>query len=213
MNPSSCIFIKHQTLNMMKKSNSKLSLITMGLMLSILCFSQCTLEGIDDLATNHLAISEDMSIDLKNENFRKADQNQLLAEMRKRTAKYHRLEVAEEDGYALIMHCVAHPEEGGMGYHAPNFLLVDGEYDIFNPEVMVYESTPDGKMKLVAIEYVVMADLWAEENPPMFGDIPFDFVPANPMGLPFDNYQLHVWIWKHNPSGMYAPFNPNVSCP
>ena len=23
---------------------------------------------------------------------------------------------------------------------------------------------------------------------------------------------LHVWLWKFNPSGLFAPFNPNVSC-
>ncbi len=24
---------------------------------------------------------------------------------------------------------------------------------------------------------------------------------------------LHVWLWKENPSGMFAPTNPNVKCP
>jgi hypothetical protein len=23
---------------------------------------------------------------------------------------------------------------------------------------------------------------------------------------------LHVWIWHHNPAGMFADFNPRVSC-
>ncbi len=28
----------------------------------------------------------------------------------------------------------------------------------------------------------------------------------------FDLYALHVWIWKHNPDGLYKPWNPEVSC-
>ncbi|MGH2385699.1 MAG: hypothetical protein ACRDGB_11715, partial [Candidatus Limnocylindria bacterium] len=26
-------------------------------------------------------------------------------------------------------------------------------------------------------------------------------------------YALHAWIWKENPSGLYAGFNPEVTCP
>ncbi len=27
------------------------------------------------------------------------------------------------------------------------------------------------------------------------------------------HYDLHVWAWKHNPAGLFAPFNPKVSRP
>jgi hypothetical protein len=27
------------------------------------------------------------------------------------------------------------------------------------------------------------------------------------------HYDLHVWLWKHNPAGLFAPTNPNVKCP
>ena len=26
------------------------------------------------------------------------------------------------------------------------------------------------------------------------------------------HYDLHVWVWQANPAGIFAPFNPNVSC-
>jgi hypothetical protein len=29
---------------------------------------------------------------------------------------------------------------------------------------------------------------------------------------PFPTYELHVWVWKHNPNGMYATTNPTMSC-
>jgi hypothetical protein len=27
-----------------------------------------------------------------------------------------------------------------------------------------------------------------------------------------DEFQLHVWVWKHNPSGMFEDWNPTVNC-
>jgi hypothetical protein len=40
----------------------------------------------------------------------------------------------------------------------------------------------------------------------------FNFTPAgNRYGLPAF-YSLHAWIWKHNPSGTFAMWNPTVSC-
>ena len=26
-------------------------------------------------------------------------------------------------------------------------------------------------------------------------------------------YLMHAWIWKPNPAGMFADFNPDVTCP
>ena len=26
-------------------------------------------------------------------------------------------------------------------------------------------------------------------------------------------YLMHAWVWKHNPAGIMADWNPNVSCP
>jgi hypothetical protein len=26
------------------------------------------------------------------------------------------------------------------------------------------------------------------------------------------HYDLHVWVWDHNPSGMFTQWNPTVSC-
>lgn len=27
-----------------------------------------------------------------------------------------------------------------------------------------------------------------------------------------EEWLLHVWVWKHNPNGMFEDWNPNVSC-
>jgi hypothetical protein len=35
--------------------------------------------------------------------------------------------------------------------------------------------------------------------------------PLQPRGL--HHYDLHVWLWKNNPAGMFSPTNPAVKCP
>src|SRR6266498_2895652 len=27
------------------------------------------------------------------------------------------------------------------------------------------------------------------------------------------HYDLHVWLWQDNPTGLFAPFNPRLACP
>jgi hypothetical protein len=145
-----------------------------------------------------------------------AAQNKLLAQLRRATAKYHRIEVAEADKYMLDTHCAARPGVGAMGYHAINFGLVDDVVDPLMPEVLVYERQKNGHLQLVAIEYIVVAGPWDAQhsNPPMLGTKVFDdhrdFLKMG--GPQFPHYQLHVWIWKNNPTGIYTPFNPKVSC-
>lgn len=158
-----------------------------------------------------------------------SSQNQLLAQIRRATAKYQRLDAAIADGYKLDSHCAAHPEFGGMGQHAVNMDRIVPFVVATEPPVLVYEPTQNGRYRLVAVEYIVPAAPWdaANNTPPMLGEVEFDdhreiifveneegnLVPVNAKGgPPFPHYQLHVWVWKNNPNGMYFPFNPTVSC-
>lgn len=183
--------------------------------------TSCMNETLDE-PIKELHLEEDTGIfsDEGGENLRinPSHQNKILAGIRGATAKYHRLEVAEASGYGLHPQCVEVPGLGGMGHHAVNFALVDGVVDPLIPEVLVYEPLKNGKYQLVAVEYLVDAEAWHEEDedrePPMIGGVPFDdhrnFLEKG--GPEFPHYQLHIWVWKNNPNGMYAPFNPNVSC-
>lgn len=141
-----------------------------------------------------------------------AAQNRLLAEVHKATAKYQRVEMALADGYVPASPCVSAPGRGGMGVHYVNFPLVDGEHDPLRPEALVYEPMKNGRMNLVAVEYIMVADLLKDKyKAPLFGQITMDnHLDGAPLGFP--HYQLHVWIWKNNPSGIYTPYNPRVSC-
>src|SRR5690606_24919486 len=106
---------------------------------------------------------------------------------------------------------------GGMGIHYANNGLVDGAVDAGKPEMLLYEPSAGGGMELVGVEFMVMADAWdaANGSPPELAGQSFDDhrAEADRHGLPFAHYDLHVWVWKDNPAGVFAPFNPAVSCP
>lgn len=139
-----------------------------------------------------------------------------FAGVRAATAAYHDLSVAEAAGYGLFPGCFSSPT-GGMGVHYVQFSSVaDGIVDPLQPEALVYEPLSDGGMRLVAVEYVAIAAAWDAAHqgqaPTVFGE-PLEFVPApNEFGLP-DFYELHVWLWQPNPSGIFNEWNPMVSCP
>ena len=77
------------------------------------------------------------------------------------------------------------------------------------------EPLANGRQRLVALEYVVFQADWDPHHaspPELFGE-EFELVPAgNRYGLP-PFYELHAWLWKHNPAGMFEDWNPRVSCP
>lgn len=135
------------------------------------------------------------------------------AAVRAATARYHDLSTAIADGYGLFPGCFSNPA-GGMGVHYVKFSSVaDGVIDPLEPEALVYEPGAAGTMQLVAVEYVQIAATWRGGSAPTVLGRPLTFVPApNEFGLP-DFYELHAWLWRPNPSGMFAEWNPAVSCP
>lgn len=150
-----------------------------------------------------------------------------LTTARQATAQYHRLEVAvdaEGPVHGLLregtpLHeCIASLDPampGGMGYHFINFAALDAGLDPAVPEVLVYEPTKNGGMRLVAVEYVVFEEAWTEagnaEAPWLFGrEMTYVGYPNRYELSAF--YQIHVWLWKSNPHGMFADHNPRVSC-
>jgi len=134
--------------------------------------------------------------------------------VREATAPFQDVDAAVPAGYALSGGCVSGPEFGAMGVHFVNASLVaDGVLDAALPEALVYEPR-NGQLRLVAVEYLVLAEQWDENNdhPPVLNGQHFHFVPApNRTGLPA-YYELHVWAWKQNSRGTFADWNPAVSC-
>ena len=137
------------------------------------------------------------------------------------TAPYLRFENAAGGGYTDLVKdaagitCIAQPGEGTMGEHYLNGALLDAEVKATEPELLVYEPDASGRRRLVALEYLVFQADWDathSEPPSLFGE-EFMLTPeGNRYGLP-PFYALHAWIWKFNPSGTFAMWNPRVSCP
>lgn len=116
-----------------------------------------------------------------------------------------------------MQECIASTNDtGAMGFrHINDDLVGDTKLDPAAPEVLVYEETADGNLELVAVEYVVIAEDWDAEHraPWMLFEQELMLVDEpNRYELP-PFYALHVWLWKDNPSGLYASFNPEVTCP
>lgn len=131
------------------------------------------------------------------------------------TARYHSLGQAVADGYVLASPCASSPL-GGMGFHYENHALMnDPAIDPDRPEILLYAPGPSGSLQLVGIEYW-RADsdgnaTTASDRPSLFG-VPFNGpMPGHHPGMPV-HYDLHVWLWQANPTGMFAQFNPEVTC-
>jgi hypothetical protein len=147
-----------------------------------------------------------------------ANRETALERARDQTDKFHDIQRAMNVGYGLppagpLHECISSLDDtGAMGFHYINGGLLDGEAHVGKPEALVYASNGQGKLRLVALEYVIFADAWTGAEPPMLFGKMFMFTPApNRYEIPAF-YSLHVWLWKDNPAGLFKPFNRRVSC-
>lgn len=137
--------------------------------------------------------------------------------------KYRDPIVAVHDGYLSTIGCVEFPKAGGagqlpypaggMGVHFLNLGLIGATMDPMKPQVLIYEPVGDS-LRLVAAEWFVPTQA-SHIRPELFGR-PFDgpmegHHPIMPAAL--HHWDLHVWLWKPNPAGMFSPTNPALRCP
>lgn len=170
-----------------------------------------------------------------------AENEPSLDEVRAATERFRDVNVALEEGYlrdpmnlcddAAMMGQPA--ELGAMGIHffRPDLLgitatepRVDGvgmHMDFLAPSVLIYEPQADGSLELVAVENLVFQAAWEEAGhtePPSFHGVPYDHMFDDPdtdldeahMFSP--HYDRHVWIYRENPNGVFAQYNPVVGC-
>ena len=153
-----------------------------------------------------------------------------LSDARAATAEFHDFAAAGDAGYTARVAdlagitCIDSPA-GAMGVHYlnPSLIpeLVDPNFagmpsvNAATPELLVYEPGSNGKLRLVALEYLTLKASWdaTHDSPPSLFGRTFDSTAAgNRYGLP-DFYSLHAWIWKHNPAEIFAPYNTRGTCP
>ncbi len=153
--------------------------------------------------------------------------NKELAAARRATAMYHDVNEALADGYVPVS-----PHIPGMGVHYVNFPLLDAVFDIERPEILLYSMAEGNKPKLVAVEYVAVvpssgfagdSDEWDTHPASCHYADGFEVEEPDPLACPTtspggaplalwhpDLFAVHAWIWRGNPDGVFAAFNPNV---
>jgi hypothetical protein len=119
-------------------------------------------------------------------------------------------------GYVQSGGCSVDPEAGGMGIRFVNPALVaDGVTDAARPESLVYHFGRGG-LRLGALEYLVPdadQDAATDDDRPDLHGVAFSGPVAGNEADARTHYQLHLWLYRDNPSGVLATFNPNVRCP
>ena len=172
----------------------------------------------------------------------KASGEPTLAEVRQATERFTDVKVALAEGYIRDPFDLCDTAEmmgmpaklGAMGVHyfrpdllgvtAPPSPRVDGNgthTDFRKPAILIYEPQADGTMQLVAVENLVFQAAWkaaGHSQPPTYQGVVYDTMADNPataldeahMFQP--HFDRHVWLYRENPNGVFAPFNPAVSC-
>lgn len=165
-----------------------------------------------------------------------------LAEVRQATQRFADVETALAAGYVRdpgdlceTADMIGRPAaDGAMGIHffrpdllgitAPPNPRVDGtgtHTDFREPGVLIYEPQADGSLVLVAVENLVFKSAWeaaGNTEPPTYYGLPYDFMADDPAteldeGHMFEpHYDRHVWVHRANPKGVFAQFNPRVTC-
>ncbi len=165
-----------------------------------------------------------------------------LAEVRKATERFRDVKVALAEGYVGDPGDLCDRGEllgqpavlGAMGVHffrpdllgitAPPNPRVDGtgtHTDFLRPAILIYEPQADGSLELVAVENLVFRKAWhAAGNAalPTYQGVAYDTMADDPATAVDEahmfepHYDRHVWIYRENPNGVFAPFNPNVTC-
>ena len=138
-----------------------------------------------------------------------AASRQQIAQVRQATAKYHNVNQALADGYIPVSGCEALPGVGAMGIHYLNPALAsDLAVDPLAPEILLYAPSADG-LRLVGVEYFVASV--GQPAPSVLGQAFDGPMAGHSPGMP-EHYDLHAWLWQANPAGLFAAWNPHVSC-
>lgn len=137
-----------------------------------------------------------------------------LAELRRDLAPYQDVEQALADGFVPVSECTESPA-GGMGVHFLNPARAMAPVDPANPAILLYSPTATGGYELVGAEWFAADSdqvLSTDDDRPTLWGRPFDGpMPGHDPGMPV-HYDLHVWLFDANPTGVFAPWNPAVSC-
>lgn len=142
-------------------------------------------------------------------------QRNLLERAREAVRHIESVADANAAGYRHTAGCVTSGPAGRGAIGAPylNVLLAaDTILDVTKPELLKFEPQEDGTHRLIGVFYTRAVGFEPPFPPPpsLFG-VPFDGPLVQPAtGVVF--YGLHVSLFKHNPNGIFHPYNPELTC-
>ena len=151
-----------------------------------------------------------------------------IASVRAALDKYKDPVAAIRDGYLSTVGCIDFPggttehgekgmsmnyKPGAMGVHFINMGLVGPKLDSTKPQVLLYEPVA-GKLVLAGAEWFMPAQL-SKTAPTVLGHQLMGPMEGHAPIMPAElhHWDLHVWLYKTNPNGMFEPTNPAVKCP
>jgi hypothetical protein len=138
--------------------------------------------------------------------------------------KYQDPIVAIRDGFFSTVACIDFPHgavdgpitypPGAMGVHFLNTANIGPQLDPAKPQVLIYEPGATGKLKLVAAEWFMPAQVAGGKAPAIFGQTLVGPMAGHAPIMPAEltHYDLHVWLWKDNPKGVFTSTNAAVKC-
>jgi hypothetical protein len=193
-------------------NHSKAKQFTAGIRHSVLTLAILTIGASHGLAQDAHAKMGHMNTP---EQGHSSSASAFLKTVRDSTERFNDVNAAKAEGYVLQFGCVRGSDLGAMGLHYVNGELVNsGVLDPTRPQIVIYEPMPDGSLKLIGADYLVLAETWHKthkETPELMGQLFHLFDAPNRFGLPAF-YTLHVWAWKDNPNGTFVNWHPHVSC-
>jgi hypothetical protein len=132
-----------------------------------------------------------------------------LDRLRAATRTYQSVDSAIAAGYPKeTPDCLIHEHHGAMGYHYLNRANLSATLDITKPQILLYERTTNGRLKLNGVEFIVPYRLYPRDSvAPVF--LGRTLAREDNLNI----WYLHVWAWTNNADGVFANFNPAVNCP
>ena len=131
------------------------------------------------------------------------------ARVKEATAVFRDIQAAVSAGYTVQFPqgCASDPTAGAQGFHYLDpVAAADSKLDLLHPELVMYEPQADGSMVLVGVDYVIPFAEWKAPEPPVLLGMPL----MKNTGLQV--WALHIWTERANPDGLFAAWNPAVSC-
>jgi hypothetical protein len=153
-----------------------------------------------------------------------ADNNTALNAVKAALDKYKDPIVAIREGYLSTLGCVDFPQggtehgsmeykPGAMGVHFINMGLISPKLDSTKPQVLLYEPVGD-KLVLTGAEWFVPTEV-SKTPPTILGHQLMGPMEGHAPIMPAElhHWDLHVWLYKNNPNGMFSATNSAVKCP